>query len=84
VRPGDAQIFDQQFETLLARHPQIKLNRHVHRFEPKDLQRLLSKKEIQSGRFVVVGNASGVLQIEKTFVALGVGRSRLTDERLTM
>ena len=83
LRETEKNIFDKQLIPLL-KQSNLSLEKHVHRFKASDYQELLSQREINEGRFIIVGPAMGVIEIEKTLHNLGVSRNRLTDERLTM
>lgn len=84
VRPGEEHIFAAQLTPLLRAHRKVRLDQHVHRFAAKDLAALITPEERTAGRFVVVGTAPGVVDIEKALSGLGVARHQMTDERLTM
>ncbi|MDT6952802.1 FAD-binding oxidoreductase [Companilactobacillus alimentarius] len=80
----ETDIFDEQLASLNIQASKLKFEKHLHRFKLDDYQNLLTQTEIKRGRFIIVGPARGVLETEKILHSLGVSRSHLTDERLTM
>lgn len=85
VRDDEKELFSEQLNTLHEQHPdQVKVERSLHRFKPQDYRAAFDEREVQSGRFVIVGPAAGVLSTKKMLRDLGISTSRILDERLTM
>lgn len=56
----------------------------IGRFDRDYLQEHLTQREIDTGDFITVGSAQGVLNIEKMLKENNVDNQRIFDERLTM
>lgn len=56
----------------------------IGRFDRDYLQEHLTQREIDTGDFITVGSAQGVLNIEKMLKESNVDNQRIFDERLTM
>lgn len=84
VHREESEILKDELDTLLSNHTDCRLDRQDHRFTLADIGRLLSPAEIETGLFLIVGSAPGVLQTEHLLKKLSVGHNRLFDERLTM
>ena len=84
VHREESEILKDELDTLLSNHTDCRLDRQDHRFTLADIDRLLSPAEIETGLFLIVGSAPGVLQTEHLLKKLSVGHNRLFDERLTM
>lgn len=56
----------------------------VGRLRVEQLPQLMDLQEVTNSRFLIVGGATAVLNVEHMLHRLGVPRQHLTDERLTM
>lgn len=62
----------------------VKVDWQQHRFSNEKLSRLLSPAELSQGEYFIVGSAPVVLKVRKKLHHLGIAKSRLHDEHLTM
>ena len=76
--------YDEDFLSLKNNDAQFKYNAKKSRFTPENLRDILDESEINTARFIVVGSAAIVLNVENNLRNIGVASSRLIDERLTM
>lgn len=66
--------------------PACALRRTVqsHRFSQEDLARALTREDVEQGQVFIIGPSRAVLAARRMLRRLGVARTRLHDERLTM
>lgn len=74
--------FDSYFKDLEQKG--CKYHVQVGRLKPDQLTAIVSKSEVKSARFLVVGGARSVINVEKMLRKIGVQRKNIFDERLTM
>lgn len=74
--------FDKRIEKLSQED--VKVNVKKHRFSDDEIEQILTFEEKQNGQFYIVGSASIVLKVRKKLEKLGIKKSHLHDEHLTM
>lgn len=74
--------FSDRIEQLAEQNVQINIKQH--RFRKEELTNILTKSEIATGSFFIVGSAPIVLQVRKNLRKLGIQEDQLHDEHLTM
>lgn len=62
----------------------VKIDAKQHRFSEEELGQILSNEEIKQADFFIVGSANVVLNVRNNLHLLGVKKSQLHDEHLTM
>lgn len=62
----------------------VKITYQQHRFTRQQLINELNNKEIQNGRFFVVGSGTNVLKVEDNLAKIGVKDKQIFDERMTL
>lgn len=62
----------------------VQINTQVHRFDNKELLKIVSQDEIANGKVIIVGSPAKVLQVRKLLKQLGFSHQQLFDERMTL
>ncbi|MFT8916620.1 MAG: iron reductase [Oenococcus sp.] len=76
--------YDEDFLSLKNNDAHFKYDVKKARFTQENLTSILDKTEISAARFIIVGSAAIVLNVESNLRKIGVAGNRLIDERLTM
>lgn len=62
----------------------VHIDQRQHRYSNSDLKKIISNNELKQGDFFVVGSASIVIKVKQSLHKLGISKSRIHDEHLTM
>lgn len=79
---SEENYFTEQIKELQEKG--LTVDKKQHRYSDSELQRIISTNELQNGDFFIVGSAPIVIKIKQNLHRLGIAKSRIHDEHLTM